>query len=220
MILIIYLKYKQPQRSRSRRQTPTQSRQSNHQATLPPRRPCLQAQDQYRTKATLPHIWTKARTVLVLLWPNCYTMGTFWEVTVGLFGSDVVPEGPHLCDKSLFPIPLCTPSFWFKCHSQFPHLHSGGFTLWKLSVLRNKCESICFHTVVMFQLSHHFLISEQDCMNPHKTFVFITSIAAPSGLFYFADCSPYCETKHLKQPSTFIMVPSEIFWLMQVLSLV
>uniref|UniRef100_A0A4W6EVY8 Protein kinase C binding protein 1, like n=1 Tax=Lates calcarifer TaxID=8187 RepID=A0A4W6EVY8_LATCA len=43
---------------------PTQTLPSNHQVILLPHRPCPQEQDPYQIKATLPHIWTRVRTVL------------------------------------------------------------------------------------------------------------------------------------------------------------
>lgn len=67
----------QPQlHNRSQRQNPTRTLQLNHLDTPPPHRRYPQEQDPYQTKATLLHTWTRARTVLVLLWPNHYTTVT------------------------------------------------------------------------------------------------------------------------------------------------
>lgn len=127
MFSFYMLLFFQPQlRSRRQKQSPTQILQSSHQATLLPHRPFPQQQDPYQTKATLPHIWTRAKTVLGLPWPNCYTTDTlahFARLWVWL----VILEGLHLCDKSLFIF-------------QFPYVHLlGGLFIWFISVSTSLC---------------------------------------------------------------------------------
>lgn len=141
---IIFCLSFQPQlRSRSQKQSPTQTLRSNHQASLPPHRPCPQEQDPYQTKATLPHIWTRARTVLVLLWPNRYTTDTLAHFarplqgllrqTCGVVLKAWRPSPP--VTNHFFPFPyvrlLGGTFFWFISHSVSTILCSGGFTMWK-----------------------------------------------------------------------------------------
>lgn len=63
--------------------------------------------------------------------------------------------------------------------------------------------------------------SEQDCINPQNIYTFSMLLLSTSWLFfYFVDCSPYNETKiAIDSLYSFIVVPSEVFWVMQVSSL-
>lgn len=70
--VVIYLfSFFQPQlRNRRRMQSRTLIPQSSHQVTLLAHRRFPQQQDLYRIKTAPQHIWTRAKTVVGLLWPN------------------------------------------------------------------------------------------------------------------------------------------------------